>query len=245
MKDRLLQIASVAAFISVLIFNYLAATGILNDTDTGAISDRYPTQITPAGYAFSIWSLIYLGMLLFVIYQALPSSRTKQVFQQIRTLFIANCIANCAWLTAWHYDLMALSVALMLTILGTLAVISVRARACATTSEILLIRAPFNLYFGWITVATIANVTILLVSLGVEPQTAFGSYTGAALILVASAIGVFIRFRLNAFAYAMAIAWGITAIAVKQSGNTPVVVAAALGVVVLLFVALWGLVRDK
>lgn len=245
MKERLLQIASVAAFVSVLIFNYLAATGILNDTDTGAISDRYPTQITPAGYAFSIWSLIYLGLLLFVIYQALPSKRSGGILEGIRTLFILNCAANCAWLVAWHYDLMALSVALMLTILATLAFISVRAKECRTTAEVLLIRAPFNLYFGWITVATIANITIFLVSSGFEPRTAFGSYAGAALILIASAIGVFVRFRLNAFAYAMAIAWGITAIAVKQSGNTPIVVAAALGVVVLLFVALWGLVRDK
>ncbi|HUF03960.1 MAG TPA: tryptophan-rich sensory protein [Aridibacter sp.] len=245
MNNRLLQIASAAAFAGVLVFNYLAAAGILNDTDTGAVSDRYLSQITPAGYAFSIWSLIYLGLLLFVIYQALPSNRHKEIFKRIRLPFIVNCAANCAWLTAWHYDLMALSVALMLAILVTLAVISIIAKGCTTTSDILLIRAPFNLYFGWITVATIANITILLVSLGVESRTAFGSYAGAALILVASAIGIFVRFRLNAFSYAMAIAWGITAIAVKQSGNTPVVVAAAVGVVVLLFAALWGIVKDK
>ncbi|QQS41554.1 MAG: tryptophan-rich sensory protein [Acidobacteriota bacterium] len=245
MKDRLLQIASVAAFVSVLIFNYLAATGILNNTDTGAVSDRYPTQITPAGYAFSIWSLIYLGLLLFVVYQALPSNRLKEPLNSIRLPFIVNCAANCAWLTAWHYDLMALSVALMLTILVTLALISIRVSDSETPSLVLLVRTPFNLYFGWITVATIANTTIFLVSTGFEPKSAFGSYAGAALILAATAIGVLIRFRLNAFAYAMAIAWGITAIAVKQSGNTPVVVAAAVGVVVLLFVALWGAVKDK
>ncbi|MCO6510141.1 MAG: tryptophan-rich sensory protein [Aridibacter famidurans] len=245
MKDRLLQIASVAAFVSVLIFNYLAATGILNDTDTGAVSDRYPTQITPAGYAFSIWSLIYLGLLLFVVYQALPSNRSKEPLKSIRIPFIVNCAANCAWLAAWHYDLMALSVALMLTILATLALISIRVSASATNSLVLMVRAPFNLYFGWITVATIANITIFLVSAGIDPRSNWGSYAGAALILAASVIGVFVRFRLNAFAYAMAIAWGITAIAVKQSGNTPIVVAAAAGVVVLLFVALWGVVKDK
>lgn len=245
MKDRLLQVLSVAAFICVLAFNYLAATGLLNDTDTGAISDRYSTQITPAGYAFSIWSLIYLGLLLFVIYQALPSNREKPLLVPIRMPFILNCAANCGWLVAWHYDLIPLSVVLMFTILGTLAYICVKLPGAQSVKDVLLVRAPFNLYFGWVTVAAIVNTSILLVYLGAEAESSFGSYSGAALILIAAVIGVFVRFRLNAFSYAMAIAWGLTAIAVKQSGDTPVVVAAAIAVIVLLFAALWGLVRDR
>ena len=109
----------------------------------------------------------------------------------------------------------------------------------------LFVRMPFNLYFGWVTVATILNATIVLVYLGYNASSGYGPALGAALVAVATVFGVFIRFRLNAFAYPLAIAWAVTAIAVKQSGNTPIVVAAAVSVVILLFVALWGAVRDE
>ncbi|REJ78111.1 MAG: hypothetical protein DWQ47_17345 [Acidobacteria bacterium] len=230
---------------SVIVFNYLAATGTLNDTDTGAVSDKYPVQITPAGYAFSIWSLIYVGLLAFTIYQALPSRKDDEFFAKLRVPFILNSLLNCAWLVAWHYEFLALTVVLMFGILTTLLFISIRVSTADTVSQVLAVRAPFNLYFGWITVASIVNVSIFLTSAGLDPGSGFGTYAGTLLILVAAALGTFVRFRLNAFAYAMAIAWGVTAIAIEQSGNTPIVVAAAVAVVVLLFAALWGLVKDR
>jgi len=232
------------AFIVVLVFNYLAATGTLNATDTAAISNKYPTQITPSGYAFTIWSLIYVGLAAFSIYQALPSARSNNTVKQIRLLFVLSCAANSAWLVAWHFDLIPLSLAIMLALLAVLAITSARVSALEGSRAILLVRAPFNLYFGWITVATILNSTITLVALGTDSDANYGAWAGAALIIAAAGLGVLIRFAQNAFLYPIAIAWGVTAIAVKQSGNTPVVVAASIAVIVLLFAALWGAVKD-
>jgi len=244
MKDRVLQIASVGAFLLLLAFNYLALAGILNDVDTRVVAARYPNQLSPANWAFSIWSVIYVGLLAFTVVQALPSNRDDRVLKKVRPLFIGSCIANALWLVAWHYDLITLSIVVMLALLAILALISVNMAQMEGAGNVILFRAPFNLYFGWITVATILNATIVLVAGGAEPNGSSGAFMGAALILVAAALGTFIRFRLNTFLYPIAISWGVTAIAVRQSGNTPVVVAAAIAVVVLLFIALWGAVKD-
>lgn len=244
MKERLLQIVAVLSFAIVIGVNYLAAAGILNNTDTGAISDRYTNQLTPAGYAFAIWSLIYLGIAGYVIYQSLPSNGKNPVVSATRTPFIISCAANASWLFAWHYNLIPLSLVLMAVLFLSLAFLNLKVAAITGGPELVLVKAPFNLYFGWVTLATILNVTITLIYLGAEPFSTMGSIASASLILLAAIIGIFVRFSLSAFLYPIALAWGITAIAVKQSGNTPVVVAAAIAVIVLLFAALWGAVKD-
>lgn len=244
MRNKTLQILSVFAFVSVIVFNYLAATGQLNNISTATISAEYPTQITPAGYAFTIWSLIYFGLLIFTVLQALPSNSSKHLFVTLRPAFILNCAANCAWLAAWQYELIGISVILMFTLLVSLAWISSKVSDVSTAGELLFVRAPFNLYFGWITLAAIINVSVFLVSSGVSTDSVFGTVAAVVLIVVAAALGTIVRFGLGAFSFAMAGAWGITAIAVKQSANTPVVVASAVAVIVLLFVALWGVVKD-
>lgn len=244
MNQKILQLASAVAFAVVLVFNFLAATGRINETDTGAISDRYPTQLTPAGYAFTIWSLIYLGLAAFAVYQVLPSNRDRGPLGRIRFLFLISCAANVGWLVSWHYDLIPLSLVFMLALLVSLLLISDASSKLSDTRDVLFVSAPFNLYFGWVTVAAIVNASIALVATGTEPMERTGSLLGAALILAAAAIGTFVRFRLNAFLYPIAIAWGVTAIAIKQSGNTPIVAAAAVAVIVLLFGALWGAVKD-
>jgi hypothetical protein len=244
MSERIKQLLVIASFVVVILFNYLAATGYINGTDTGSISDRYATELTPAGYAFTIWSLIYLGMAAYVVFQALPSKLAHPFASAARIPFVFSCAANSAWLIAWHYDMIPLSVALMFSLLAILALINVKVSDAATTVDVLAIKAPFNLYFGWVTVAAVVNVTISLVAAGADSHAAWASAAGSLLILFAAVIGVFLRFRLKAFLYPIAIAWGTTAIAVKQSGNTPIVVSAAIAVIVLLFVALWGAIKD-
>src|SRR5688572_22486589 len=90
--DRMRSILVLAATIGVIVFNWLAATGRLG-SDTGAISDKYPTMLTPAGYAFSIWSLIYLGIIAFSIYQMLPANLSR--FRSVRSFYIFSCALNC------------------------------------------------------------------------------------------------------------------------------------------------------
>lgn len=132
----------------------------------------------------------------------------------------------------------------MLVILLTLIFINSKLIETDTIVETIITKVPFNLFFGWITVATILNASIALVYFGVKFPPTATSVLGAILILIATAIGCFVRFKLTASFYPIAIAWGLTAIAVNQSGDTIVVVACAIGVITLLLSALAGLI-DK
>jgi benzodiazapine receptor len=235
MNDKLQQILVIVATVGMIVFNWLAATGILGGVETGEISDRYPTHITPAGYAFSIWSLIYFGMIVFSIYQALPSQTER--FRALRRIYIVSCVANCAWLYFWSRELMLVCLAVIVVLLVSLAIINVRLRETETTGEFWLAKAPFGLYFGWVTAATIINATIALVYLGLNASDSVSGILAAALILVAAALAVFVRWKLKNYLYPLALAWAVTAIAVNQSGKTVIVVAAAFGVIVCLLAA--------
>lgn len=243
-SERVKQILVIVATAGVIFINYLAGTGQINDTQTGAISDKYPTAITPAGYAFSIWSLIYLGLIAFSIYQALPKNAGK--FMNIRTVYILNCAANCAWLYLWHYDQITISVAVMLVILATLVFINLKLLKSESAAELWLARVPFNLYFGWIAVATILNMTIALVYLGIRTSDSLTTVLGCILLAVATALGVIMQIRFANVAFPLTVAWALTAIAIKQSGrNTAIVTIAAFGVAALLISALSKLVLTK
>ncbi len=238
MKIKLKQFLVVIATIGVVLINYFASQGYINGVTPKVISDKYPTFVTPAGYAFAIWSLIYLGLIAFSIYQAVPSNSENPRFKNIRTLYIANCAANCLWLYFWHYNMILAALAIMFVLLGTLVLINVNLRNAETMAETWLARIPFSLYFGWITVATILNFTVALVFLGVNITESNSIILSSILIVGATALGILIRFKLAIFAYPLAIAWALTAIAVKQSGKTAIVVCAAFGVIALLVSAL-------
>jgi hypothetical protein len=236
MQDKLQQILVIAATVGMIILNWLAAIGIYGGAETGAISDKYPTHITPAGFAFAIWSLIYLGMIAFSIYQALPSNAVK--FRGLRRFYILSCVANGAWLFAWSQEMMIPSLGIIIFLLITLVVINIKLQSTETTAEYWIAKIPFGIYFGWVTAATILNATITLVSLGVNFSDTATKLIGATLILIAAALGAFVRWKLKNYFYPLAIAWALTAIAVKQSGQTLIVTACAFGVIACLIAAL-------
>lgn len=243
MNEKFRQFLVVVATLGVIFVNYLAATGVVNNRTTGELSDKYSTEITAAGYAFSIWSLIYVGLIAFSIYQALPSNTNNKLFKKIRTFYILNCVANASWIYTWHYEIVPLSLLIMLILLGTLIFINLAVMEADSTAEIITTKIPFNIYFGWITVATILNASITLVYFGLEFPEMATSIIGAVLIFIATALGVILRFKISANFYPLTIAWGITAIAVKQSGDTIIVVASAIGVILLLLAALSGFIN--
>ncbi|HEX8288601.1 MAG TPA: TspO/MBR family protein [Pyrinomonadaceae bacterium] len=243
MNDRLKSILVIAATVGVIVFNWLAATGVLGGIDTGAISDKYPTRITPAGYAFSIWSLIYFGLIAFSIYQALPKNLER--FRNVRTIYILSCAANCAWLYFWQHEAILVCVAVIFILLASLAFINIRLQNTESSGEYWIAKVPFGLYFGWVTVATILNATIALVYLNVRVSDSAANLSGAALILIAAALGVIIRWKMRNYFYPLAVAWAFTAIAIKQSGQTLIVASAAVGVVACLLAAISFLMEMK
>lgn len=234
--DRLRSVLVVLATIGTIAFNWIAAAGNINGITPAMISDKYPTLVTPAGYAFAIWSLIYTGMAAFSIYQLLPANVAR--FRSIRSLYIMSCALNCGWIYFWHHDQIVICFALIAALSITLLLININLRQSESLAESWLVKAPFGVYFGWVTAATIVNFAVMLAYLRVEISSTSQTILAAVLILFAAAFGVIVRFRLTNYFYPLAVAWALTAIAVKQSEQTLIVVAAAVGVIACLIAAL-------
>ena len=105
---------NLGAFALTILLNVLSNALPINDQTMPEISARYPSLFTPAGFTFGIWGLIYLALLVFVVWQALPAQRTSAKLARISVPFKINCLANASWIVVWHYDLLALSMLVML-----------------------------------------------------------------------------------------------------------------------------------
>ena len=235
-SETLKRILVIAATAGVIAFNWLAASGYVNGTTPAMISDKYPTLVTPAEYAFTIWSLIYFGMTVFSIYQLL--SKTGERFRDVRSLYILSCAVNCAWIYFWQQDQILICLFIILVLLASLLLINIKLKNAETMGEFWLAKAPFGIYFGWVTAAAMVNFAVALKYLNVAMTETTEIILGSAIILLAAFFGVMVRIKLANYLYPLAIAWAVTAIAVKQSGNVLIVAAAALACIVSLFAAL-------
>jgi benzodiazapine receptor len=243
----LLRSSNIVAFVITVLVNGLAgSTTLLGGVNTAEISDLNPTLITPAGYVFSIWGIIYVLLGLFVIFQALPSQKEKDYQKQIGWLFVLSSIINIAWLFLWQYKLLSASVILMFLLLATLILIYTRlgiGKSQVTLQEKLAIHTPFSVYLGWITIASIANVSVTMVSanwdgFGINPE-----IWATLIVIVALLITLLVLSTRRDIAYSLVIIWALIGIAVKQSENqnivmlteaTAIIVFLALAVVILL-----------
>ncbi len=214
----------ILATIGMLVVNFMAATGRLG-VSVAAVSNIYPTPITPAGFAFSIWSLIYLGLLVFSIYQAVGNNLTH--FRSYRSLYIFSCVLNCGWLFFWIRGRTGVALIIIALLWVTLFLLDLRSRDTRSAGDYAAARAPFGLYLGWITAAMLVNLAIYFASIG----SPISNTVGAILILIASAAGVFFRVVFADYFFPAGIAWAAIAIAVEQGGDTRVIVACAVAVV--------------
>lgn len=235
MIDQIRAWLVLAATLGTIAFNWMAATGRVNGVTPGEISDKYPTVITPAGYAFSIWSLIYLGLVIFSIYQLLP--RNIERFRNLRSLYILSAALNCAWIFFWHGDQIGICLAIIAALWAVLVWINIKIRRTDSALESLIVKGPFGIYLGWLTAATLVNFAIFLVYANIDLGDS-AQAVGAVIALFAAAFAVFFRVRFTNYFVPAAVAWALTAIAVKQSGNTLIVAAAAVGVVACLIASL-------
>ena len=160
---------NLVAFAIVILLNFLSNALPINGQTMPEISAKYPSLFTPAGFTFAIWGVIYLGLLVFVIWQAFPAQRSSDKVARLSIWFQINCLMNAVWIVLWHYDLLALSLLVMFVILATLILIYRTLIAdidTASFTEHLVLHLPFSLYTGWITLATIANASVLQTSNG-------------------------------------------------------------------------------
>lgn len=222
-----LRWANVSAFALMVLVNGLAgSTTIIGGRNTAQISDANPTLITPAGYVFSIWGVIYVLLGVFAVYQALPSQRGSQFQSRIGWLFVLSSIANMVWLFLWQSVLLVASTVLMFLLLSTLILIYLRlgvGKAKATIREKLAVHLPFSVYLGWITIASIANVAVTLVSVGWAGFGISQATWATVVVVVALLISILVLVTRRDLAYALVIIWALVGIAAKQSG-TPAIV---------------------
>jgi len=199
----------------------------------------YPTLITPAGFTFSIWGIIYMLLLVFIVYQALPKNRDQPFLRQVDLLFALSGACNVSWLFLWHYEMVTYSLVLMFALLATLILIYLRldiGRAAVTLKEMVLVHMPFSVYLGWISIATIANVSVALTAAGwngwgIEPST-----WAVVIICVALLLSLAMLVTRKDIAYSFVVVWALVGILEKQSEHQTIVLASEIGIV-LLFVA--------
>lgn len=242
-SSRVLIVSNIVAFALTVAVNSLAgSTTIIGGKNTAMVSDSHPTLVTPAGYVFSIWGVIYILLGLFVIYQTLPRNQGKEFQKKIGWLFALSSAANIAWLFLWQFEYLSLSVPIMFLLLGTLIAIYVRlgiGKSVVSLRERLLVHLPFSVYLGWITIATIANVTIALVS---SNWNGFGlnqDFWAPSVLIVALAITLLVIATRKDIAYSLVIVWALLGIAQNHLENQTVVLlteASAIIIVIALVV---------
>jgi hypothetical protein len=229
-QDRMRALLVPVATLGTIALNAFAAAGLVNAVKPDVISAKYPTVLTPAAYAFTIWWLIYVGLIAFSVYQALPANLLR--FRSVRSLYIFSCLLNCGWIYFWHREQVGICLGLMLALLASLFLILIL--FTRTSGGELFTKATFGIYAGWVTVASIVNLAVFLNYEAFEVSDPAWSVLGAILIILSAALSVIVRWKLRNYVYALAVAWGLTAIAVKQGGHTAIVVSAAIAVVACL-----------
>lgn len=247
-SDTIRQIAVVIAALAMIVVNALASALPINGQTTGEISDRFEVFFVPAGYVFSIWGLIYLGIIAYAVYQALPAQAANPSLRKIGYLFVISSVANIAWILLWHYEVFALTVAAMLALLGLLISIYLHldiGRAQVSSAMKWLVHLPFSIYLGWITVATIANITALLsfwdwTGWGIGPE----AWT-VIILAIATAVGGLVSFTRGDIAYALVLIWAFAGIAIKHEDTSTVATAAWIAAAVTAILMLAGVYSHR
>jgi hypothetical protein len=251
-KDRWIKALTAGACVVMVTVNALANALPINGIGTGALSDAYPNLFAPAGLTFAIWGVIYLMLGVFTLYLlglfrvpagAADSATGGALLRRVSILFAISSIANAAWIFSWHYRAIPLSMLLMLGILACLILINRANHAVAlSTREKALVRVPFAVYFGWITVATIANATTLLVALGWNGLGLTTTVWTVAVLVAGVAIGAVTLIRLRDLAYGLVLVWAYVGILIRHisvfKADYPAVIATVIGSLVAFMVAL-------
>jgi translocator protein len=231
-SDRFRQLAILVTFVLTFAANGAANALPLNDQTTGEIADRFRVFVVPAGYVFSIWSLIYIGQIAFLVHTLRPSRLADPLLRRLGLLPALAALLNALWIIFWHYEVFPITLAVMggllLTLIaiymrGDLAVLS-RPGSGAPRTDRWLVGIPFSIYLGWISVAFITNVAVVgawaeVPTLGVAPE-----LIAAVVLVVGLVVATLVLWRTGDVAYGLVIIWAYAGIVVKESAaGTPFV----------------------
>lgn len=240
---KTLQIANGFFLLFTIIFNYLSNTGIFNGKTIANVSNQYHNLFTPAGYAFSIWGLIYLLLIGFVFYTGRslfsPSKSEADGFvEEIGWWFVVSCLSNCVWILTWLYGFIGVSVIVLAVAFISLLMILMEAlKYNSGNAQKWFINFPFQIYAGWVSVALIAAIAAWLTKitwsgLGLSEVT----WT-IILIVIASIIHLFMTWKKNAPLFALVAVWALVAIAIANKEASHEVYLAALIAAGIIFIS--------
>jgi len=236
MKNTYRQITVVLVTLITIVINILANALPINGLNTGQISDTFKVYFVPAGYVFSIWGIIYIGLIAYAVYQAIPSQRENPRLQATGWWVALGGLANCAWIFLWQYEIFIWTVAAMLILLASLIVVYLRlgiGRTKVSTGETWAVRIPFSIYLGWITVATVADISDVL---WYVKWNQFGISAAAWMVVILGAVLIIaglMNFLRRDIAYALVILWALAGITVRfpQAGLVTVATWVTFGLV--------------
>ncbi len=238
--NRNLSILNFMSLVLVLIVNYFSQVLRLNNNTIGSLSEEYSNLFTPQGYAFSIWGLIYLALLVYVgfqIYRSFFSDEDSEFITQTGPWFAVANITNAAWVVLWLYEYTLLSVITMFVILFSLIMVIRRThmeRWDASFKIIAFVWWPICLYAGWIAVATIANVAAYLAKINWDGWIFSETQWTIIMLVTAVIINLLMVYRRNMREFAAVGIWALIAIYVRHSDRMPVIAYAALGGAIIL-----------
>jgi len=240
---KLLALVNLIVFAGMIYLNYLGGTGSINGISTGDVSGLYPNLFTPSGITFSIWSIIYLFNLAFIVHQLIKAFRFPDEFNlKLNQGFFGICLINGTWVLAWHHLALGYSLLLMFILLGLLIATYTQSRTKAYSNRYFTEYVNFSIYLGWISVASIANSAIYLSQIGVSSEGNLAAILTIVTITVAVLLGLFFLFKQNNPWYVLVIIWASFGIylarSVDSTAGASLVKVAAIAAMVIMSLAL-------
>ncbi|MDH3271074.1 MAG: tryptophan-rich sensory protein [Gemmatimonadota bacterium] len=237
---------NVVTFVAVLWLNGLAGSGVLSGASIGEIANQYASYFLPANYVFGIWSLIYLGLAAFTVYQALPPLRGCDTLGRLGWAWALNGALNIAWISAFSFGLFSVAWVVMVALLVNLVWIHERigfGTASLTWDERVFVAWPFGLYLAWISVALISNTFQLVTYLGWNGFGIDGTVWSALLMVVGTGLAAFMVLHRSNWLFPLVFAWAFVGLA-QRYADIPLLVTtayatSALGLVAMVAGLLW------
>jgi hypothetical protein len=234
----MIKYLNLVLFSGMIVMNYLANALPLNNNTTGQLSDSYPNLFVPAGITFSIWGVIYLLLAAFCVVQF--TGLDKSLIANIGWLFAISCLLNALWIIFWHYKSLPSSLIIMIGLLVTLIYINM----LISDLQFGIIKASFGIYLGWICIATIANVTALLVHYNWNCSGISEEIWTIIMISTGSLIGAITLLRLQNPFIGLAVVWAFAGIIIKRQGDhRSIAITAAIALLLVGIITIWGFLR--
>ncbi len=244
-KPNILQVANILAIIITIIVNALVEVLLVNGVTSKQVSDAYPSLFTPPGYVFSIWSVIYTLLIVFMIYQALPSQREASYLKTTALFFVLGGLINTSWLILFHYSfgqpgiyvftpiLIGLFLVLMLYTYIKLGIGKVN----VPIRQKIAVHLPISVYTGWVSLAVIANIASVLTVIVPGIPLATQEIWTALVIIVALVLALLMLVIRRDAAYGLVVVWAAIGISTKPS-SVALIYYTAIGTAVIILIAI-------